>query len=307
MALPDDYLGYKWRRYGMDHERYDWSMLHTRKPVRWPGDARIALWISVGLQWFPLNMAGKPFKPPGAMQTAYPDLRHYTLRDYGNRVGIYRFFEMFDVLKLKASTPTNAAVATRYPMLIHDAVGQGWEIVGHGLDMDHLHYSGLAEDDERKLVQESLATLRRVSGQKVRGWLSPAKSESWNTPDLVAAEGIEYLCDWVNDDMPYAFKTKAGVIHNLPHAVDLDDYTVLVNNHHSDESFAGQIRDQFDTLYAESAEQGGRILALTLHPWVTGQPYRIKALRGALEYMLGHQGVWNATGGEILDAFKAQA
>ena len=84
MTMPDDYLQYANRRYGMDHDRYDWSMLSARKPVAWPNGARVALWVVPALEWFPLDMAGKPFKPPGAMQTAYPDLRHYTLRDYGN-------------------------------------------------------------------------------------------------------------------------------------------------------------------------------------------------------------------------------
>jgi len=306
MPVTDDYIRYKHRRYGMDHERYDWSMVHTRKPVAWPNGAKVALWVSVALQFFPLDQRGKPFKAPGSLTNAYPDLRHYTLRDYGNRVGIYRLLDLCRSLGIRASAPTNAAVAARYPSLIADVAGEGWEILAHGRDMDTLHHSGLAEADEKAIVADTMATLRRVSGQKVRGWLSPAQAESWNTPDLVAEEGVEYLCDWVNDDLPYQFRTKAGTIHALPHPTDLDDYTVLIQNHHSDAEFADQIVDQFEVMRAESERYGGRVMALALHPWLVGQPYRIKALADVLGWIVRQKGVWPATGAEILDAFKAQ-
>ena len=169
--LPPDYLDYPKRRHGMDHERYDWSILPQRAKLRWPGDARIALWVIPALEWFPLDMAGKPFKPPGALVTSYPDLRHYTLRDYGNRVGIFRVMQALDRFALRASVAVNAAVAVRYPSLLQACVERGWEVIANGLDMDHLHYQGLDEAAERKLIADSLQILRRASGQHVRGWL----------------------------------------------------------------------------------------------------------------------------------------
>lgn len=307
MSVPPDYLKYAHRRYGMDHGRYSWSTLPTRKKVNWPGGARIALWIVPALEWFPLNMKGKPFKPPGAMVTPYPDLRHYTLRDYGNRVGIFRVMKVLDRFGLRASVAVNAAVAVRHPSLVKACVERGWEVIGNGLDMDHLHYEGLPKDEERKLVEESLAILRRVSGQKVRGWLSPARSESFATLDLIAAAGIDYVCDWVNDDMPYAMKTDSRAIYSMPLSNDLDDYTILVQNRHSEDAFAQQVCDQFDVLYKEAATSGGRILALPLHPWVIGQPYRIGALESVFAHITKNSDVWSATGGEILDACAAQA
>ena len=305
MSLPKEQLEYPLRRYGMDHDRYDWSMLPRRKPVSWPGGARVALWIVPALEWFPLDMKGVPFKPPGAMQTAYPDLRHYTLRDYGNRVGIFRIMQVLDKLGLHASVAVNAAVAVRYPALIRECTARNWEIIANGLDMDHLHHAALPLDDERKLISRSLDLLRQASGQAVRGWLSPAKSESANTLDLLGATGLDYVCDWVNDDMPYTLRTVGGPLVAMPHAIDMDDHTILVQNHHSEDDFRDQLCDQFDVLYRESATQGGRIMALSLHPWVIGQPYRIGALEEALQHMLRHTGVWAATGSEILDAWKA--
>ncbi len=305
-VIPAEYLKYPLRRYGMDHDRYDWSMLPRRKPVRWPNDAKVALWICPALEWFPLDMKGKPFKAPGGMVTAYPDLRHYTLRDYGNRVGIYRLAKAFARHDFKVSVAVNAAVAARYPSLVRDCVDWGWEIVANGVDMDHLHYEGLSADDERKLVATTLGVLRKATGAKIRGWLSPAKSESYATLDLIATAGIEYVCDWVNDDMPFAMHAKGGMLHAMPHPTDIDDYTILVQNRHAENEFRDQLIDQFDVLYKEADTQGGRIMAISLHPWITGQPYRIGALEEALAHIAGHRGVWSATGAEILDAWKAQ-
>ncbi len=307
MSVPADYLKYEKRRYGMDHERYAWSQLHTRPPVAWPGGARVALWVVPALEWFPLDMQGKPFKAPGAMVTSYPDLRHYTLRDYGNRVGIFRIMQALVARGIKASVATNAAVAVRYPALIKACVERGWEVLANGIDMDHLHYGGMDATEEQRLVTETLAILRRASGQKVRGWLSPAKSESYATPDLIAAGGCDYLCDWVNDDMPYAFNTASGPVTAMPHSCDIDDYQILINNHHTEDDFRDALIDQFDQLYRESAHQGGRIMSISLHPWITGQPYRIGALEAALDHIMSRRGVWPATAAEIVDAWKKQA
>ena len=297
--IPDDYLKYPKRRYGMDHDRYEWSILNKRQKIQWPGGARIALWITVALEWFPLDQKGQPFKPLGSLQTSYPDLRHYTLRDYGNRVGIFRVMKALGRHAIRPSAPVNAAVAVRYPSLIEELKKRRWELIGHGLDMDHLHYAGMA--DEKALIAKSLSALG-----KVRGWLSPAKSESLHTLDLLAEAGIEYVCDWVNDDMPYEMRAGGRTLHSMPHSNDIDDATILIGMHHDEDELRDQIIDQFDALYEESATQGGRVMAISLHPWAIGQPYRIGALEQALAHIMRHPGVWPATGAEILDAWKAQ-
>jgi len=282
----------------MDHGRYDWSMLPKRKPVEWPGKARVALWITVALEWFPLDQQGKPFKALGSLQTAYPDLRHYTLRDYGNRVGVFRVMNALDKLGIRASAAVNAAVALRYPSLIERLRDKRWELMGHGLDMDHLHYEGMS--GEKELIA------RCVSAFQPRGWMSPARSESSQTPDLLAEAGIEYLCDWVNDDMPYVFRTQTRELVAMPLSGDLDDAALLLGMHHDEDEFLHQVTDQFDLLYEEAAAQGGRIMSLTLHPWASGQPYRIGTLERALGEIMQRPGVWPATGAEILDAWRRQ-
>ena len=305
MSLPKDYLDYPLRRYGMDHERYDWSMLPQRAGVAWPGGARIALWVVPALEWFPLDMKGQPFKPPGAMQTAYPDFRHYTLRDYGNRVGIYRIMQALERHGIRATAAVNAAVAVRYPHLIQACRKRGWEIMAKGLDMDHLHHGGLSADEERQWIGQAMTILRQATGGAVRGWLSPAKSESFQTLDLLAEAGLDYVCDWVNDDMPYAMRTSHGPLHAMPHPIDIDDHTILVQNHHTEDDFRDALVDQFDLLYREATPDNGRVMAIALHPWVIGQPYRIGALEQALAHIMSHTGVWAATGSEILDAWKS--
>lgn len=307
MALDRSYLEYPRRRYGMDHDRYDWSMLSSRRPVQWPGGKRLALWINVAVQYFPLNQLGKPFPPTGGMTTAYPDLRHYTLREYGNRIGIYRFLAAFDRYGVRPTFAVSARLAERYPVLLRRLVERGDEIACHGWHMDAPHYGGMDPAVEQALVERSLGVLRSATGQPVEGWLSPSKSQSARTPELLARNGVRYMGDWVNDDMPYAFRTDSGPLTAMPLSTELEDVFIIHGNLHSEAEYAAQVRDAFDYLYAEAAEQGGRLLALSLHPWLLGQPHRIGRLEEVLAYITGHDGVWSAPACEIRAAWAAAA
>ena len=180
MALDPVNMEYPQRRYGMDHDRYAWSMLSTRKPVAWPGGKKLALWVNVSLQHFPMNPAGKPVKLPGSMTMPYPDLRHFTLRDYGNRVGIYRFFDAFKRYGIQPTFAINAQLAERYPVLLRDVLEHGGEVLGHSWNMDTPHAGGLDEAAEAETIARSLDRLRAATGQPVRGWLSPGRLESPN-------------------------------------------------------------------------------------------------------------------------------
>ncbi len=306
MALDKAHLTYPERSYGMDHERYDWSMLTDRPAVQWPNGKKLALWINVGMQFFPLNQQGKPFAVPGGMTMPYPDLRHFSLRDYGNRVGIYRFLKAFDQYNVKPTFAFSSKLAERAPYLFDKIVERGDEIICHGYHMDALHYGGQDKNEEAELIKRALDTLRDLSGQAVTGWLSPARNESENTPELLAAHGVNYFCDWVNDDMPYAFKTANGPLTAMPLSNELEDRFILVNNLHSEQSYVEQIIDACDLLLNEANEQGGRILALNIHPWLLGQPHRIAKLEQVLEYVTNQDGVWSATASDILTAFDLQ-
>lgn len=306
MALDKEHLEYHHRHYGMDHGRYSWDMLADRPKVTWPKGKSVALWVNVCLQYFPLNQQGKPFKVPGGMTMPYPDLRHYSLRDYGNRVGIYRFFKAFDRYGIKPTIAMNTRLAEKYPYLLKKVVERGDEILCHGYHMDALHYGGLRPEEEAALVCQSLDTLRQLSGQNVTGWISPARNESAITPELLAQNNIRYFCDWVNDDMPYSFNTANGKLMAMPLSNELDDQFILMNNLHSEQSYVEQIEDACDLLIKEAQTSGGRILALNIHPWLLGQPHRIAKLEGLLEKLSANPQVWSASASEILDAFESQ-
>ena len=304
--LPPDYLQYSERKHGMDHDRYDWSMLEDRQPVAWPKQTPIALWVNVPLQFFPLNQQGIPFNVPGGMTMPYPDLRHYSLRDYGNRVGIFRLLKAFDQYGVKPTFAVNTQLAERTPYLMNVIRDRGDEIMCHGLHMDALHYGGQDVAEEEAQIEKALSGIRKLTGKDVKGWLSPAKNESENTPDLLAKHGIEYFCDWVNDDMPYAFNTDHGALAAMPLSTELEDRFVIQNNLHSEESWCQQVCDAYDFLREEATTQGGRILALNIHPWLMGQPHRISYLEKALAYLMEQPNVWSASAGEIASCWQNQ-
>ncbi len=304
--LPDEYLHYPRRRYGYDHDRYDWSMLAERPPVSWPDGKTVAFWLNVSLQYFPLNQRGVPFKVPDGMTMPYPDLRHYSLREYGNRVGIYRLFKAFEGYRVKPTYAVNAALARRAPYLMQRLLDQDAELICHGWNMDHLHYGGQDYREEAELVRRSVDTLRSLTGRPVRGWLSPARNQSWHTLDLLAENGIEYCCDWVNDDLPYPCATEHGSLMMLPLSTEIEDRFVLGNNLHSEDSWVEQVKDALAFLLEEAEQAGGRLLALSIHPWLLGQPHRIGCLEEVLDHIMGHDKVWQASAGEILDCFLAQ-
>jgi allantoinase len=304
MPLEPSYLEYPLRRYGMDNDFYDWSHFFERKPIKWSNGAKIAIWIVTSLEFFPLNPKGVPFKAPGSMVTPYPDYRHYTTRDYGNRVGVFRIMKSLEKFSLRGSYAVNSKVAERYPFLIEEINRRNGEIIAHGVDMDILHYGGQDIEEEREQIQESLKKLREVSGQQISGWLSPAKSESMNTLKLIESENIEYVCDWVNDDLPY--KMKVGNLFSMPFSTELSDRQIIMDYKHSEAEYVEQIKDAFDCFYDETEKFGGRVLALSLNPYIIGLPYRIKALEKILQYITDKDGVWSATGSEILNDFKSQ-
>ena len=303
MTLDPTYLDYPKRRYGYDHDLYDWSAICDRKPFQWPDDRSVAVWICVSLEWFPITPSDAPFRAPGHMQTAYPDYRHYTARDYGNRVGVYRLLDAFAKAKVRASFATNSAIAERYPELVRDITDAGHEIIAHSTDMNGTIASGLAVEEERGLIAKSLDSLEAATGKRPTGWLSIARSQSWNTPDLLKQAGITYCCDWVNDELPYRFRN--GLI-NLPLNHELSDRQIITVQQQSVDSYAGSMIDAFDWLAGEAKSFGGRLLPLQVTPYIIGLPYRINAFERLLIELAARPEAWVATGEEIVSVWEQQ-
>lgn len=303
MSLDAAYLEYPKRREGYDHDLYAWSNLHERKPVVWPNGKGVAVWVCIDLEWFPITPEDKPFRAPGHMQTAYPDYRHYTSREYGTRVGFYRLLDALAKANVVASVAVNGAIAERYPQIIADIVAAGHEIIAHSTDMNGTIATGLDEADERALIQQSLDALEKASGARPRGWLSIARSQSWNTVRLLKEAGLDYCCDWVNDELPWRFNN--GLI-NLPLNHELSDRQIVTVQQHSAESYAQQMTDAYDWLSREARQSGGgRLLPLNVTPYILGLPYRIEAFEGLIADLAARPDAWFARGDQIIDAWGA--
>ena len=295
-------LDYQRRRYGMDHERYEWSMLQDREPVHWPDGKPLALWINVSVQHFPLSGDKPAVAPPGALTMPYPDLRHYTLRDYGNRIGIFRLLEALERHDAQFSLAISGALSMRYPKLLERLGQTSAEWLGHGWDMNAIHAGDVDEAVEQQWIQDTVTALSAFSSEAIRGWFSPGRIQTARTPELLSHAGLQFHCDWVNDELPYPFKTESGDMVCLPSSLELDDAFILHQNFHSEDSYAEQIVDAADFLIAEGERQGGRLLSLNFHPWLLGQPHRIATVRHILRELLVARAekIWNGQPSQII-------
>lgn len=308
MSLDPAYLEYASRREGMDHDLYGPSPMPGRKPVCWPGGKGVAVALMINLEWFPIVPTDKSFRAPGHMQTAYPDFRHYTAREYGTRIGFYRLLDMLDGAGVKATVAMNAAIGERYPSIVADIMVAGHEIIAHSTDMNGTIATGLLKDEERALIQSARDSIAAITGKAPRGWQSIARSQSWNTPRLLVEEGFEYHCDWVNDELPYVMTTPSGTIVNVPFNHELSDRQMIVVQQHGIDSVAQQITDAYDWLAAEAKSMGaGRVLPFSLTPYISALPYRIAALDALIRDLAAREDSWFATAGELVDCWKPQA
>jgi peptidoglycan/xylan/chitin deacetylase (PgdA/CDA1 family) len=306
MTAPANALAYPKRRSGLDHDWFKHSPVAKRPKLAWPGGARIALWITVPVEFFPLDAPAQPFRPVGAFDRAYPDFYSYANRDYGNRIGIFRIMRVLDRLGLRATAAMNSDVARRYPRLVEEVLRRNWEIAASGVNMGQLHHAGLARDAEQALIAEAAATLRRASGQPVVGWHSPAHSQSLNTLELVAAAGFTYVMDWINDDLPYEMRTTAGPLYALPLTHEWSDRNILLQHELMIDDYEAAVLSALRCLDAEAKDDGGRVLSLSLTPWIVGYPHRISGVVRLLEAILASGSIWPATGVELLDSFRKQ-
>lgn len=295
------------RSFGMDHEHYDWSPIRARGVLRWPDNARLALCVVVTLEhmeWNPpedsywvTSLAG------GSAPRPFPDYARLSHREYGHRVGIFRVLDVLERHGITATIAMDALTAENYPYLVRHCLDRGCEIIGHGISVSRMITSKMSEREERDYIQESRQALTRATGSAPVGWLGPEYGESDRTPWLLAQAGIRYVCDWANDEQPYPMKTSAGELLALPVMLELDDTVALANRRVTIDRYSEMLKEGFEVMYRDGG-QSGRLLALNLHPWLIGQPFRIGYLDEALGHMLRRQGVWAATGAEIADWYR---
>lgn len=287
----------------MEPDRIAYSPISDRPALRWPGGKRLALWVVPNIEHYEYLPPSNPIRNPYP-RTPHPDILAYGGKDYGNRIGLWRLFEVMDRHEIRCTVSLNIAAFEHYPEILAACERRGWDYMGHGL-YNTRYVWGVPEDEERAMIRDCVDTFRRLTGRQLAGWLSPALSHTLKTPDLVAEAGMKYYCDWVHDDQPFPMKVRAGRLITVPYSVDLNDAVIHRQGYEADD-FARMIRDTFDTLYREGGESG-RVMCIAVHPYNMGQPHRIRHLDEALAYICSHDGVWKATGEEIADWYYANA
>ena len=281
----------------MEPDRVPYSPITTRRPLRWPGNARIALWVVPNIEHYEYLPNPVRRRNPWP-RTPHPDVLGYGTRDYGNRVGLWRMFDVMDKHDIRCTVSLSLANYEHFPEIMEACEARRWEVMCHGI-YNTQYLWDLSEDEERSVIAECISTHRRLLGREMTGWFSPSATFTVNTPDLVAEAGIKYYCDWYHDDQPTLMKVRSGQLITVPYQMDIND--AMTYRHHIEaEDFARMAIDHFDQLYRDG-EVHGRVMCLALHPYIMGHPHRIRHLDRILEHILGHDGVWKATGEEIAD------
>jgi allantoinase len=303
------------RTYGMDQDFYSWSPIVTRPVLRWPDNARVALAVIVNLEHWdweaPANtpLPVSPMGGPEGLWTGnppnFPDIGGWGNHEYGNRVGVFRVLAVLDKYGITPTLALDKAVADNYPFLVNEGRKRNAEFIAHGLSRRRIIHIGMSEDEERQYIRASIEAVEKAAGRRPVGWSGPDFQETPNTPNLLAAEGIRYVCDWGNDEQPYRMNTPTGALHALPIMVELDDLFALRDRRFRMDEYVQHLKEAIDTIYRD-ARASGRLLVLNLHPWLVGQPFRIRFLAEAIAHIVHRQGVWAATGAEIIDWYRGQ-
>ena len=280
--------------------RAEYSAIVDRKPVKLPGGARLGVWFIINVEKWDINatMARSVLPAPQGV-TVTPDIPNYSWFDYGLRVGFWRLKGVLDRHQVRATMSMNAPVCNTYPQIVEQALSSDWEILAHGVEQRAINL----EKDEREVIRRTIETIREFTGKRPRGWMGPGLHETFDTPDILAEEGFEYVADWVNDDQPYPLRVKTGSLVAVPYTVELNDIPIYVVQHHRSPEIYERSRDAFDILYEEGAESA-RFMGISMHPYVSGAAHRIKYIDKIIEYIKGYKDVLFMTGEEILDWYN---
>jgi allantoinase len=284
----------------MDIELFDYSPIVEREPIRWPGGARVAFYVGLNIEHFRVDRPSTSiFEGTAAL---VPDALNYGWRDYGPRVAIWRLIDSLDRHGIRASALLNSDVATRYPQIIEAGRTRNWAWLAHGRNNSTLQ-AGMTAEEERAYLTDVVDTIEKATGQRPHGWMGPGLTETFQTPALLAELGLSYVLDWTNDDQPYPLNVP-GLL-SVPYSVELNDLGLFITKGLTGPDFLQVVKDQVDQLYEDSADSG-RVMALALHPFVIGQPFRHRYLDQALKYVANHPGVWLTTSDEIAERYVSQ-
>jgi allantoinase len=278
-------------------ERCTYSAIVDRPPLILPNRARLIVWTIVNLEfWDIARPMARQVLPAPTGQVLLPDVPNWSWHEYGMRVGVWRFFELFRRLQIRPTLSINARVCEDYERVARAAHEAQWEFMGHAYEQGPVHLI----EDQKAMIDRSVAVIERFTGSKPVGWLGPGLTQTYDTPELLVGAGIKYIGDWVYDDEPTEIATANGPLVTLPYTVELNDIPMMLVQHHESEYFTGRCIDTFDRLYHEGKDRA-KIMAIAIHPYISGQPHRIKYLEQVYEHLNRHSGVLHCNGVEILD------
>jgi peptidoglycan/xylan/chitin deacetylase (PgdA/CDA1 family) len=277
---------------------FPYSPITTRPKLEWPGGARLALWIIPNIEFFSLQE--RPGGYGGAAKI--PDIPMWSAREYGNRVGVFRLMEAMARHNIRGTVALNSDLCRYHPQIIAEGNRLGWEWIGH-CQSNTRRLNEVPAEQEFAVISDTLAEIEAASGQRPVGWLGAGLQETWNTLDYLEGNGVKYVGDWCIDDQPTLMTLETGKqIIAMPYSQQLNDKPAFEHDHRTADEFRDMICRQFDVLYRE----GGRVMGIAIHPYLTGVPYRIDAFEAALAYICKHEQVWLATGQEIAEHYLAQ-
>jgi allantoinase len=285
---------------------YDYVPLPERLPLRWPEGKRVALFMTINLETWDLvkdtdkpYYAGGPAILPDSLPGNVPDFPNYSWREYGQRVGVWRLYEMFDAVGITPAVTMNAVTALRRGAMVQAALQRGCEVIAHNYEQGELLTDAAGDiERERSIIERTLAVYEQTCGRKAKGWLSSSLRGTLNTADILAANGLSFYCDLMNDDQPYLVRTPSGPIVSTPYSNEINDFTLLTRRGHTTSEYRDVLMEELRVLHDEG-EKTGRIMNVGLHPHVSGRAYRISALREFCEYAKSLPGVWFTTREEV--------
>lgn len=281
-------------------DRLPYSAIVDRPPLKLPGGARMAVWTIVNVEeWDSTKPQPRTVLPPPMGQPLIPDLANWAWHEYGNRVGFWRIREVLGRQGVKATFAMNATVLESYRRIAEAALEDDWDFMGHGYIQGPMH----RVDDQKRDIEATVKAIEDFTGHPPRGWESPGLTETMDTIDFLAGAGIEYVADWILDDQPVEITTRHGPIVSVPYTVETNDITVFALQQHSSEEFLKRGIDQFEQLYKDS-ENSARVMAISLHNYISGAPHRIKYVEALFEHIKKHDDVVIWTGAQVLDWYK---
>jgi len=279
--------------------RIPYRLSSSRTPLAPPPGGSLIVHVVVNIEnWrFDHPMPRKLLSAPHGAE-AVPDVPNFAWAEYGMRCGMPRLFETFARRGLPVTCAFNASVIDTYPDLAVAVRDAGWEFMGHGLHQRAL----TAETSEAELIGAALDKIAGFTGRPVQGWLGPGLRQTDATPDLLAARGIRYCCDWVLDDLPVWMKTQSGPIVALPYSLEINDSVIYAVEKHRSPEMHDRLVETLETYEPELA-RGPRIVTLGLHPHLIAVPHRFTWLERMLDRLMAHPQAHFMTGSQIADWF----